>query len=92
MTFKKIKYRRLDFYKVYICVYLLMIAICAKSEELINNGVIIPFIRINQAYPLLVILLFGVGYIFYKKLLLNKDVKVALFFLSISYCYYLYER
>ena len=80
------EHRRLSFYNIYIFAYLLVIAICAESEALANYGVIIPFIKINQAYPLLAITILGIAYILLFKQCIKVDVVTLLLMGRIILC------
>ena len=59
--------RRSTLCKIYIVAYLLVLAVCAESEALTNNGVVIPFIKMNQALPLLAIIAVGIAVILLVK-------------------------
>ena len=62
-----------------------MLSICSESEALTNNGVLIPFVEINPAYPLLAITIIGVAFILLRKAL-KVDFLTALLFGRIFLC------
>lgn len=76
--YEKTDRKKLPFYYLYIFAYLLVIVICAESEALTNNGVVIPFVRMNQAYPLLVVTFLGVVYTLLKKYIKVDDITLLL--------------
>ncbi len=67
IDYKSSDKKSVSFGYLYIVAYLLIIAVCSESEALTNNGVVIPFIKIAQAYMLLAVIILGVMYTLVKK-------------------------